>query len=105
MASKFLKGDTVIVLVGKDKGKISKIDNLFPLENKAILEGIKSVTKSVKHNKDNIDNVGFIKKSSFIDLSNVSHVTKNGLPSRVGFKFVNEKKKRFLKKTGEIIGS
>jgi large subunit ribosomal protein L24 len=103
MASKLKKGDQVIVLTGKDKGKKGEIIKLFPAEGKAIVSGINLFKK---HQKASMNTAaGIISKESPIRLSKLAIVDpKTGKPSRVGFKILeNGDKVRVAKKSGEII--
>lgn len=97
--SKIKKGDTVKVIVGKDKGREGKVTAVK--NGKVIIEGINQVTKHTKPNQANPQG-GLVKQSGPIDMSNVMYVSK-GKASRVGFKFQDGKKVRYAKATGEVI--
>ena len=97
--SKIKKGDTVKVIVGKDKGREGKVTAVK--NGKVTIEGINQVTKHTKPSQANPQG-GIIKQSAPIDMSNVMYVSK-GKPSRVGFKFQDGKKVRYAKATGEVI--
>lgn len=97
--SKIKKGDTVKVIVGKDKGREGKVTAVK--NGKVIIEGINQVTKHTKPNQANLQG-GLVKQSAPIDMSNVMYVSK-GKASRVGFKFQDGKKVRYAKATGEVI--
>jgi len=97
--SKIKKGDTVKVIVGKDKGREGKVTAVK--NGKVIIEGINQVTKHTKPNQANPQG-GLVKQSAPIDMSNVMYVSK-GKASRVGFKFQDGKKVRYAKATGEVI--
>ena len=102
MASKLRKGDSVKVLAGKDKGKTGEISKIFPKSNKAIVSGINIVVRHTKQTQNSPG--GKVSNESPIDLSNIALLEKdNDIPSRVGFKFVDGKKVRFSKRSGEII--
>ena len=92
-------GDTVKVIVGKDKGREGKVTAVK--NGKVIIEGINQVTKHTKPNQANPQG-GLVKQSAPIDMSNVMYVSK-GKASRVGFKFQDGKKVRYAKATGEVI--
>ncbi len=96
MAAKLKKGDTVVVLTGKDKGKKGEIASVNPTANKAVVEGI---NVAIRHTKQG----GRVAKAMPIDLSNLAIVDKNGKPTRVGFRMDGDKKVRFAKTTGEAI--
>lgn len=97
--SKIKKGDTVKVIVGKDKGREGKVTAVK--NGKVTIEGINQVMKHTKPSQANPQG-GIIKQSAPIDISNVMYVSK-GKPSRVGFKFQDGKKVRYAKATGEVI--
>ena len=97
--SKIKKGDTVRVIVGKDKGREGKVTAVK--NGKVIIEGINQVTKHTKPSQANPQG-GIIKQSAPIDMSNVMYVSK-GQVSRVGFRMEGDRKVRFAKKTGEVI--
>ncbi|MFN3847299.1 MAG: 50S ribosomal protein L24 [Paracoccaceae bacterium] len=101
MAAKLKKGDTVIVLTGKDKGKKGEIASVNPTANKAVVEG---VNVAIRHTKQSAASQGGrVAKAMPIDLSNLAIVDKNGKPTRVGFRMDGDKKVRFAKTTGDAI--
>ncbi len=101
MAAKLKKGDSVIVLTGKDKGKKGEIASVNPSANKAV---VADVNVAIRHTKQSATSQGGrIPKSMPIDLSNLAIVDKNGKPTRVGFRMEGDKKVRFAKTTGEVI--
>jgi large subunit ribosomal protein L24 len=101
MAAKLKKGDTVVVLTGKDKGKKGAISAVMPSENKAIVEG---VNIAIRHTKQSAASQGGrVPKAMPIDLSNLSLMDKTGKPTRVGFRMEGDKKVRFAKTTGEVL--
>ncbi len=101
MAAKLKKGDTVLVLTGKDKGKKGEITAVMPKDNQAIVDG---VNVSVRHTKQSAASQGGrLPKAMPIDLSNLSLIDKNGKATRVGFRVEGDKKVRFAKTTGEAI--
>lgn len=101
MAAKLKKGDTVVVLTGKDKGKKGEIASVNPTANKAVVEGI---NVAIRHTKQSAASQGGrVAKAMPIDLSNLAIVDKNGKPTRVGFRMDGDKKVRFAKTTGEAI--
>ena len=95
------KGDTVIVISGKDKGKKGKVLKAMPKENKVIVEGVNMRTKHTKPSAAN-QNGGIIHQEGPIDASNVM-LMHNGKATRVGFKMEGDKKVRFAKATGKVI--
>jgi len=102
MAAKLKKGDKVVVMSGKDKGKRGEILSVKPAEGRATVQGINLVKK---HNKPTQASPGGIDTvEAPIQLSNLAiEDPKDGAPSRVGFKVVDGKKVRFAKKSGEVI--
>ncbi|RVV97128.1 50S ribosomal protein L24 [Mesobaculum littorinae] len=101
MAAKLKKGDKVIVLAGKDKGKQGEIQQVLPARGKAVVEGINI---AIRHQRQTQTNQGGRQpKAMPVDLSNLAIVDGNGKPSRVGFRFEDGKKVRFAKTTGDVI--
>lgn len=103
MAAKIKKGDNVIVLVGKDKGRSGTVLAVFPKENKLIVQGI-SIRK--KHQKQTqTQQGGIIEQEAKLHISNVAIIDpKDQKASKVGFKFLKDGKKvRFVKKSGEVL--
>ncbi|MFA5538250.1 MAG: 50S ribosomal protein L24 [Gemmobacter sp.] len=101
MAAKLKKGDKVVVLTGKDKGKQGEITAVNPKDNKAVVEG---VNISIRHTRQSqTSQGGRIPKAMPIDLSNLAIVDTNGKPTRVGFRIEDGKKVRYAKTTGEAI--
>ncbi|MCT4574716.1 MAG: 50S ribosomal protein L24 [Alphaproteobacteria bacterium] len=103
MASKIKKGDNVIVLSGKDKGKTGEVVKSLPKDNKVIVAGVNMVKKHVKPSPMSAG--GIVEKEMAIDVSNVAIIDpKTKKPTRVGFKVLKDGKKvRFAKKSGEVI--
>ena len=101
---KVKKGDEVIIITGKYKGKKGKILKVFPEKNKIVVSGINLVKKHTKPTQ--VSEGGIITKELPIDISNVAHVDpKTGNPTKVAFKFLEDGSKvRIAKKSGEIIG-
>ena len=101
MAAKLKKGDKVVVLAGKDKGKQGEITAVFPKENKAVVDG---VNIAIRHQRQTqTSQGGRIPKAMPIDLSNLALMDKNGKATRVGFREEDGKKVRFAKTTGDVI--
>ncbi len=101
MAAKLRKGDKVVVLTGKDKGKQGEISSVNPSANKAVVEG---VNVAIRHTKQSQSSQGGrLAKPMPIDLSNLALMDKNGKATRVGFRMEGDKKVRFAKTTGEAI--
>jgi large subunit ribosomal protein L24 len=101
MAAKLKKGDNVVVLAGKDKGKKGEITRVMPKDNKAVVAG---VNVAIRHTRQSAQGQGGrIAKEMPIDLSNLALVDSKGNATRVGFRFDGEQKVRFAKTTGEAI--
>ena len=98
------KNDTVVVLVGQDKGKTGKVLKVLVDENRALVEGVNMVSKSTKPSAKNPQG-GIVKQEAPIHISNLSLVDpKSGKPTRVGIKVTDDGKKvRIAKKSGEEI--
>ncbi|MFA9493013.1 50S ribosomal protein L24 [Streptococcus sp. E17BB] len=96
------KGDKVRVIAGKDKGKEAVVLRALPKVNKVIVEGVALVKKHKKPNND-LPQGGVVEKEAAIHVSNVQVLDKNGVAGRVGYKFVDGKKVRYNKKSGELL--
>ena len=108
MAAKIKKGDKVIVLAGRDKGRTGEVFEVRPAESRALVRGVNMVKRHQR--QTGAQEGGIISKEGPIHLSNLALADpKDGKPTRVGFKFVGEgrdrKKVRFAKRSGvEIDG-
>ncbi|TNE63344.1 MAG: 50S ribosomal protein L24 [Alphaproteobacteria bacterium] len=103
MAAKLKKGDKVVVVAGKDKGKRGEILSVLPSEGRAVVSGVNLIKK---HNRPTQVSAGGIEtKEAPIQLSNLMiEDPKDGAPTRVGFKILEDGRKvRFAKKSGEVI--
>ena len=101
MAAKLKKGDKVVVLAGKDKGKEGEITSVMPTKGKAIVDG---VNIAIRHQRQTQNNQGGRQpKAMPIDLSNLALLDSNGKATRVGFRMEDGKKVRFAKTTGDAI--
>ena len=101
MASKIKRGDTVVVIAGKDKDREGKVMHVDQKNHKVIVEGINMVKKHSKPSMQN-QNGGIIEKESPLDISNVMYLHK-GKATRIGFRIEDGKKVRIAKSTGEVI--
>lgn len=101
--NKIRKGDEVIVIAGKDKGKRGSVLNVDG--DKVVVEGINLVKKHVKPNPMKGTTGGVEAKTMPLDISNIALVDANGKPSRVGIKVEDGKKVRFLKSTGAVLSA
>ena len=102
MAAKIKKGDKVVILAGKDKGKTGSVLSVIPDETRAVVQGINLVRRHTKQTAS--QEAGIFTREAPIHLSNLAIADKSGKPTRVGFK-VNEDgtKVRVAKTTGDVI--
>ena len=102
MAAKIKKGDTVVVLTGKDKGKTGSVLQVLPKEDRVVVQGVNLVQRHTKATQ--ADPQGGIKsKEAALHVSNVALTDSNGKATRVGFRIDGDKKVRVAKTTGEVI--
>ena len=99
---KIKKGDLVKVISGEHKGSDGSVVKIIKRTNKLIIEGINIVKKHKKPDSNNPKG-GIVENEAPIDISNVSLVTSDGKPTRVGFRFEDGIKVRFSKKTDELV--
>jgi large subunit ribosomal protein L24 len=104
MAAKIRKGDKVVVITGRDKGRSGEVIEMRPTEGRALVRGIHMVKRHQKQSAS--QEGGIVSKEASVHLSNLALVDpKDGKPTRVGFKMVGDKKVRFAKRSGvEIDG-
>ena len=100
---KIKKGDTVIVLTGRNKGQEGEVLRMMPKENRAVVRGVNMVRKHQKQTQT--QEAGIISKEAPIHVSNLAlRDPKDGKPTRVGFRIIEDGRKvRFAKRSGEII--
>ena len=100
---KIRKGDKVVVLAGKDKGRTGEVLRVMPKDVKAVVRGINQVRRHQKQSQS--QEGGIITKEAPIHLSNIALADpKDGKPTRVGFKVEKDGKKvRVAKRSGEVI--
>ena len=100
---KIKKGDQVIVLTGRDKGKRGEVVRVMPKDDRALVRGVNMVRRHQKQTAS--QEAGIISKEAGINLSNLAlEDPKDGKPTRVGFKLLADGKKvRFAKRSGEVI--
>ena len=102
MAAKIKKGDRVILLTGKDKGRTGNVTKVMPKDSRVVISGLNMVQRHTRPSQG--DPQGGIKhKEASVHVSNVAIVDSNGKPTRVGFKVEDGKKVRVAKTTGEVI--
>ena len=102
MAAKIKKGDRVVVLTGKDKGRTGDVTKVMPSEGRVLVSGINMVQRHTRPSQANPQG-GIVNKEASLHLSNVAIVDANGKPTRVGFRMDGDKKVRFAKTTGDAI--
>ena len=100
---KIKKGDHVVVVSGKDKGKKGEVIKMLPTENRAIVKGVSMVRRHQRQSAT--QDGGIITKEAPIHVSNLAlEDPKDGKPTRVGYKFLKDGRKvRFAKRSGEVI--
>ncbi|MDT2084465.1 MAG: 50S ribosomal protein L24 [Planktomarina sp.] len=101
MAAKLKKGDKVVVLSGKDKGKQGEISSVNPSAGKAVIDGVNMAIRHTKQSQS--DQGGRIPVAMPIQLSNLALVDSKGKATRVGFRDEEGKKVRYAKSTGETV--
>ena len=105
MAAKIKKGDNVVLLTGKDKGRKGTVSKVITKEGQAervLVSGLNMVQRHTRPSQGNPQG-GIVNKEASVHVSNVSHVDSNGKPTRVGFKVEGDKKVRYAKTTGDVI--
>lgn len=100
---KIRKGDHVVVLTGKDKGKKGEVLKVMPSENRAIVQGVAMVRRHQR--QTTTQEGGIITKEAPVNISNIAlEDPKDGKPTRVGYKFLKDGRKvRFARRSGEVI--
>ena len=102
MAAKIKKGDTVVVLTGRDKGRSGEVLQVMPKDERALVRGINLVKKHQKQSAQ--QEAGIVSKEATIHLSNLSHAGGDGMRTRIGFKILEDGRKvRFAKRSGDLI--
>jgi large subunit ribosomal protein L24 len=103
MAAKIKKGDKVVVLTGRDKGKTGEVVQVMPKEDRAVVRGVNLVKRHQRQTAS--QEGGIISKEAPIQLSNLAYADpKDGQPTRVGFKVLEDGRKvRFAKRSGDLI--
>ena len=100
---KIKKGDKVVVITGRDKGKTGEVKQVLPAESRVIVDGVNMVKRHTKPSAGNAG--GIVEKEASIHVSNVAYVDpKTDKPTRIGYKTLEDGRKvRFAKRSGEII--
>jgi large subunit ribosomal protein L24 len=102
-AAKIKKGDFVVVLTGRDKGKKGEVVRSIPSEDRVVVQGVNMVKRHTRPSQMSAG--GIVEKEAPIHVSNVAHVDpKEGKPTRVGFKTLEDGRKvRVAKLSGEVL--
>lgn len=105
MAAKIKKGDRVVVLAGKDKGKTGDVLRVMPKQSRVVVSGVNMVKRHTAPSQMNAG--GIVEKEASLHVSNLAHADpKDGKPTRVGFRVLEgDRKVRFAKRSGEVIDS
>jgi large subunit ribosomal protein L24 len=103
MAAKIKKGDKVVVLAGRDKGKTGEVTRVIPADRRAVVTGVNIVKRHTRQTAQTEG--GILSKEASIDLSNLAIADpKTGKPTRVGFKILDDGRKvRVAKRSGDLI--
>jgi large subunit ribosomal protein L24 len=103
MAAKIKKGDRVVVMTGRDKGRTGEVRQVNPTEGRAIVAGVNMVRRHTRQTAQTEG--GILSKEAPIHLSNLAIADpKTGKPTRVGFKVLDDGRKvRFAKRSGDLI--
>jgi large subunit ribosomal protein L24 len=100
---KIKKGDKVVVITGRDKGKTGEVKQVLPAENRVVVDGVNMVKRHTAPSAGNAG--GIVEKEASIHVSNVAYVDpKTDKPTRIGYKTLEDGRKvRFAKRSGEIV--
>ena len=100
---KIRKKDRVIVIAGKDKGKVGEVTRVMPTENRVVVSGVNMIGRHTKPSQANPQG-GVVRREASIHISNVAHIDpKDNKAVRVGFKTEKDRKVRFARRSGEVI--
>jgi len=100
---KIKKGDKVVVITGRDKGKTGEVKQVLPAENRVVVDGVNMVKRHTAPSAGNAG--GIVEREASIHVSNVAYVDpKTDKPTRIGYKTLEDGRKvRFAKRSGEIV--
>ena len=103
MVARIKKGDKVVVLAGRDKGKEGEVLKVLPTDNRAVVQGVNRVKRHQRPTQTSAG--GIVEREAAIHMSNLGHLDpKDGKPTRVGTKILKDDRKvRFAKRSGEQI--
>lgn len=100
---KIKKKDRVIILAGKDKGKVGEVTAVYPKESRVVVSGVNMIARHTKPSQANPQG-GIVRREAAIHVSNVAHVDpKENKATRIGFKTVKDRKVRVARRSGEAI--
>lgn len=104
MKLKIKKKDRVIVIAGKDKGKVGEVTSVMPRENRVVVSGVNMIARHTKPSQGNPQG-GIVRREAPIHVSNVAHLDpkEKNKPSRVGYKTIKDEKVRVARRSGEQI--
>jgi large subunit ribosomal protein L24 len=100
---KIKKGDKVVVIAGRDKGKSGEVLRVIPAENRAVVQGVNMIKRHTRPRPG--EPGGIIEREAAIHVSNIAHVDpSSNRPTRIGFKILEDGRKvRFAKRSGEVL--
>jgi large subunit ribosomal protein L24 len=100
---KIKKGDKVVVITGRDRGKVGEVKKVLPDENRVIVDGVNMIKRHTRPSAG--DPGGIVEKEASIHVSNVAYVDpKTDKPTRIGYKTLEDGRKvRYAKRSGEVI--
>jgi len=100
---KIKKGDRVIVVTGRDKGKIGDVIKVMPSENRVLVQDVNMMKRHQRQTQT--EEGGIVSKEAPIEISNIAHIDpKDNKPTRIGYKTLKDGRKvRYAKKSGEVI--
>jgi large subunit ribosomal protein L24 len=103
LKSKIKKGDNVVVISGRDKGKTGEVLRVLPAEARVVVQGVNVARRHTRPRMG--DPGGILEKELTIHISNVAHIDpQSRKPTRVGFKYLEDGRKvRFARRSGEVI--
>jgi large subunit ribosomal protein L24 len=103
MKFKIKKGDKVVVITGRDKGKTGEVLRVLRAENRVVVQGVNMVKRHTKPGAGQAG--GIVEKEAALHLSNVAHIDpKSSKPTRVGYKILGDGRKvRYAKRSGEVL--
>jgi large subunit ribosomal protein L24 len=104
MAARIRKGDRVMVIAGRDRGRVGEVLKVLPKENRVVVQGV-MVVKRHQRPTPRDPQGGIVTKEAPIHVSNVAHIDPaDGKPTRIGFRYLEDGRKvRYAKRSGELI--